>query len=194
MRAPLFPTPSDWVNLPTKPVRVPEILLPQILEYSHQLDQRIPPQPLVLGIKPSISSTGWGLITDSELLIDYGTIETNSDDPISERLKEIYNDLSEILSEFRPRTVIVEQVYLNEDYPTTAIKTLQTMGTILAASAQFEIVPKIVYAMQWKSQLDFARMSQDEVCDTICALFDLDLACYHHGLSGLGIALGGKDL
>lgn len=35
----LKPNSSEWLNSKTKPIRLPEILIPEILEYAHQLDK-----------------------------------------------------------------------------------------------------------------------------------------------------------
>lgn len=194
MRYPLSPYPSSWNHLPTKAVRLPEVFLPQILDYAHRLDQISPPHPFTLGIKPSIASTGWGIITSSdEQLVDYGTLETSASDPMSVRLKEIYDDLTDLLHQYHPHQVVIEQVYLNEDHPTANVKTLQCLGTLLCAVAQFDLIPKLVYAMQWKSQIEHPRASEDEIFDTLSGLFDLDIPRYHPGVSALGIALA-KDI
>jgi len=33
------PNQSKWLNSETKPIRLPEVLIPEILEYAHQLDK-----------------------------------------------------------------------------------------------------------------------------------------------------------
>ena len=57
---------------------------------------------LVIGIDPGTASTGYGVIRrreDGELeLVDYGVIATPAGDPMPDRLRSLYQELSELLA------------------------------------------------------------------------------------------------
>ena len=63
---------------------------------------------IILGIDPGFGITGYGLIkinsTESEKtkLIEAGILSSKKNNPLSERLLEIHNQLLEILNEFTP--------------------------------------------------------------------------------------------
>lgn len=182
--------PSFWQHLPTKAIRIPEVFAQAVINYARRLDAReeslsIPPEPSLpcspiwLGIKPSLSQLGWAVLEGGETLaeprlLDYGTIETDSHDPLPQRLAEIAGDLTDLLRQFPPRHVALETPFLNTEYP-NGRKLLQVLGVVNATIYHCcRFLPITVYTASWKSHLDSCQATRDDIAVTIESLFNLD--------------------
>lgn len=92
----------------------------------------------ILGIDPGTATTGFGVIeVDGGKLkfIDAGVIITKPDIPMQDRLVTIYNELKELLHEFKPDAVAIELLYFATNV-TTAMTVGQARGVALLAAAQ----------------------------------------------------------
>ena len=59
----------------------------------------------ILGLDPSLSSTGWGIIEVESNRLRYvadGFIPTDAKQPIAERLAQIHKTLSDVIELYRP--------------------------------------------------------------------------------------------
>ena len=81
----------------------------------------------ILGIDPGTQITGVGLIDVNERgepgLCYYGCIQTNRKQSLSLRLKQIYNDLSNIIDKYQPDYIALEDIFYSDN-----IKTAIVMG------------------------------------------------------------------
>jgi crossover junction endodeoxyribonuclease RuvC len=76
----------------------------------------------ILGIDPGLGTTGYGLIEEKNFkLIEAGIIRTQTNTPIQGRLKKIFDELSYIISEYRPGVLVLEKIYSHYRHPATAI-------------------------------------------------------------------------
>lgn len=76
----------------------------------------------VLGIDPGLNTTGYGIIDDKTLrLVEAGVIKTSPGTPIKDRLKKIFDSVSEIIVEHKPAVLALEKIYSHYKHPTTAI-------------------------------------------------------------------------
>lgn len=81
---------------------------------------------LILGVDPGIAILGYGLVryeANKFTVIDYGAITTNAGTPMSKRLTQIYDELSEIIERYKPDAFAVEELFFNKN-----IKTALTVG------------------------------------------------------------------
>ena len=95
----------------------------------------------ILGLDPSLSSTGWGVVEVENNRVRYvadGFIATNTKAPIAERLKEINKTLSEVIEQYKPDEAAIEQVFLNSN-PTSTIKLGMARGVVIMTPAQYGI-------------------------------------------------------
>ncbi len=94
---------------------------------------------LAIGIDPGTATTGYGFVhltRDGELeLVDYGVITTPSNIPMSDRLKELHNQLSELLALHQPNSGAVEKLFFQRNV-STAISVGQARGVTLLALAE----------------------------------------------------------
>ena len=75
----------------------------------------------ILGIDPGYAIMGWGVIEkkgSSFYPIAYGSIETEKETPMPERLKHLYSTLMEIIAEYDPSEVSIEELYFNTNAKT----------------------------------------------------------------------------
>lgn len=76
----------------------------------------------ILGIDPGLQTTGYGIIEDRNLkIVEAGVIKTTANTPIQNRLKKIFDSVSDIIEEHRPAVLVLEKIYSHYKHPTTAI-------------------------------------------------------------------------
>ena len=91
-----------------------------------------------LGIDPGTATTGYGIIDviDGEMeLVVYGTIQTSPQLEMTDRLIQIYEEISLLLREFAPDSAGIEKLFFGKNV-TTAITVGQARGVLLLALAQ----------------------------------------------------------
>jgi len=98
---------------------------------------------LCLGIDPGTATVGYGLVlenNDGSLhALAYGVITTPPSVPMWERLKTIYDSLSDLVSVHQPDRAAVEELFFAKNV-TTAITVAQGRGVILLALANCGLV------------------------------------------------------
>ena len=95
----------------------------------------------IIGIDPGTAICGYGIIDvqGSKLTpVAYGAITTPKELTDAQRLEILFNDLSDILEEYKPDKFGVEELFFNRNV-TTAIKVGQARGVILLAAEQQRI-------------------------------------------------------
>lgn len=100
------------------------------------------PTDRILGIDPSLTCTGYALVertAKGPVLREGGVIRSTREKPLSQRIHEIAAGIREILTEFAPHAVAIEQVYAMAVNPNTTIKMAQVRGAILFQAADQEI-------------------------------------------------------
>jgi crossover junction endodeoxyribonuclease RuvC len=99
---------------------------------------------LALGIDPGTATTGYGLVRlaqDGSLVaVKYGVILTSKDVSAPARLEMLYNQLCDILNEYKPDTAAVEKLFFSRNV-TTAIAVGQARGVVMLALQQAGIEP-----------------------------------------------------
>lgn len=86
----------------------------------------------VLGIDPSLKSTGYGLIefTDQEYsVLAYGTIKPTVSKPFHQKINEIKNKIEEIIDTYAPEEVAIENIFYAQN-----VKTALTLGQVRGAA------------------------------------------------------------
>lgn len=96
----------------------------------------------VLGIDPGLNITGYGLIEDkgSKIrLVEAGVIRTSAEKPIRDRLRKIYDGLSEIVEEYRPEALVLEKIYSHYKHPVTAILMGHARGVVCLLCGKYNL-------------------------------------------------------
>ena len=105
----------------------------------------------ILGIDPGLRRTGWGIIAcngNAMSFVASGTAASTADLGLAERLLELHAALKEVLDDFTPDEVAVEQTFVNKD-ATATLKLGAARGVALLAPAAaglpvFEYAPNAV--------------------------------------------------
>ena len=90
---------------------------------------------IILGVDPGTATTGYGIINkegQKHTLIKYGCVLTPAKTPLCDRLDAIFDELSEIIDEFKPEHIAVEELFFAAKSQ-TAIAVGQARGVILLA-------------------------------------------------------------
>lgn len=95
----------------------------------------------ILGLDPSLSSTGWGVIEVNANRLQYvadGFIPTFPKMPIEERLDIIFNTLSEVIETYQPVEAAIEKTFLNSN-PETSLKLSMARGVVILAAGHYHL-------------------------------------------------------
>ena len=91
----------------------------------------------ILGIDPGLRTLGWGVIESNGSRLSHvsnGLCKSDGDD-LGERLLSLYNQIVEVIAEYRPDQAAIEQTFVNKDGAGT-LKLGQARGVALLTLAQ----------------------------------------------------------
>ncbi|WP_320170722.1 crossover junction endodeoxyribonuclease RuvC [Maridesulfovibrio sp.] len=92
---------------------------------------------VIIGIDPGTRVTGYGIVREVSgqvVLMDAGTIRTNTKKPMCARLGQIYSRISGLISEYSPDEAAIENAFVASN-PASALKLGQARGAAMAACA-----------------------------------------------------------
>lgn len=112
-----------------------------------------PPARFILGIDPGLVTTGYGLIeivpqpqrageriatsaVSKIELVDAGTIKACATDTLPERLKTLFEGLTEVLDEYKPEAVVIEELFSTYAHPRSALLMAHARGVLMLAAGQ----------------------------------------------------------
>ncbi len=145
----------------------------------------------ILGIDPGSRQTGYGII-DSDgvesIHVDSGCIYAKGDD-FSQRLGDIFRNLSELIETYRPAEVSIEQVFVNKNVD-SALKLGQARGAAICAAVQagvsvHEYTPKAVKS----AVVGTGNATKEQVQHMMSMLLKLEKGLQSDQADALGIAL-----
>jgi crossover junction endodeoxyribonuclease RuvC len=90
---------------------------------------------LILGLDPSLSSTGWGLVRAEGARLSHvanGQVKTDAAAPMAERLAVLHAGVAQVIATYAPDRAAAEEIYLNKN-PQSTLKLAQARGAVLAA-------------------------------------------------------------
>jgi len=103
---------------------------------------------IVVGVDPGLVATGYGVIQASgtaSKIIEAGVVRTEKADPLERRVLRIYNEISDVIAEFKPAALAVEELYSHYEHPMTATLMGHARGVMFLAAAEKD-VPVFSYA------------------------------------------------
>lgn len=89
----------------------------------------------IIGIDPGLATIGFAILEvngEQKQLLEYGVIRTSKDSPKPQRLKEIHEDISSIISMHKPNLCSIEQLFFSKNI-TTGIQVAEARGILLLA-------------------------------------------------------------
>lgn len=94
---------------------------------------------IVLGVDPGLTRCGYAVLemasSKSIKALAIGVLRTPPTSPIHERLCELHGEIEQLLAEFRPHAVAIEQVFFQNNVR-TAMGVGQASGIVLALAAR----------------------------------------------------------
>lgn len=109
-------------------------------------DTGVLPSQIVLGVDPGLATTGWGVVERNSRqlsLRSFGIITTAARQELPDRLRVIRKDLLQIIEEYRPVVLAIEELYFAK-FAVSIAATAQARGVILVTAAEAGI-PVVEY-------------------------------------------------
>ena len=148
-------------------------------------------QRLVLGIDPGSRRTGYGLLVVRDRSVGYvasGCIKAEIGD-MPQRLGIIYRGVSELIDQFNPTELAIEEVFLAKN-ASSALKLGQARGVAIAAAVAGELPVHEYAAKRVKQSLvGTGRGSKEQVAHMVRILLKLPGAPQADAADALAIAL-----
>lgn len=96
---------------------------------------------IILGIDPGYAIVGWGVLeyqNNRFRVLDYGAITTEADMELFRRFQVIHQDLNEIIEQYKPDAMAIEELFFNSNR-TTAINVAQARGVLILSALNHEV-------------------------------------------------------
>lgn len=97
----------------------------------------------ILGVDPGLKVTGYGVVGRSGravALVEAGVIRPGAASlPLETRLAALYDSLSEVLAQFRPEALALEEVFSHQRFPVTAVWMAHARGVVCLAAARADV-------------------------------------------------------
>ena len=93
----------------------------------------------ILGIDPGLNITGYGILEsdgDQITVVEAGVVRSRSDGDLPARLLDIAHELGNIVSQFEPDMMAIEELYSHYGHPRTAIIMGHARGVVLQKAAE----------------------------------------------------------
>lgn len=93
---------------------------------------------IILGLDPSLSCTGWGIVAKSGNRLSHvanGQVRTDPAASLPERLATLDRELTDVIARHQPTCGAVEEVFVNKN-PQSTLKLGQARGVCLLALAR----------------------------------------------------------
>ncbi|MCC5014912.1 MULTISPECIES: crossover junction endodeoxyribonuclease RuvC [unclassified Legionella] len=158
---------------------------------------------IILGIDPGSRITGYGIIREEKrkiFYVDSGCIRT-SDGELSQKLLQIFNGICQLMDEYAPDEVAIEQVFMHQN-PNSALKLGHARGVAMVAAASHRVSVSEYSAREIKQAVvGYGAAQKEQVKHMVVTLLMLNsppqndaadalatAICHshmRHGLSGL---------
>lgn len=131
----------------------------------------------IMGIDPGYAIMGYGILDyqgNRFTTVTYGSLETEAGLPMPERLKLLYDGLTDLIRTYRPDEAAIEELFFNRNV-TTAINVGEARGVALLACVEggldvFEYTP-----LQIKQALvGYGRAEKKQVQSLVKIILNLD--------------------
>jgi crossover junction endodeoxyribonuclease RuvC len=134
----------------------------------------------IIGIDPGLNRTGYGVVdslgtrSGAQVAVEGGVCKSRQADPLGERILAIYSDVCEVLDEFKPTVMALEQLHSRYQFPKTAIMMGHVRGAICLAAAE-RAVPVVDYAPTRVKNVitGSGRASKEQMQMSVAALLSL---------------------
>jgi crossover junction endodeoxyribonuclease RuvC len=150
----------------------------------------------VLGIDPGLGTTGYGIVEQGEgglQIREAGTVRSRRSEELPERLLAIHAGVAEILREFAPDGIALEDLYAEYQFPRTALLMAHVRGAVCLAAAQASVPVWSFAPREVKNAIvGYGNASKEQVQEMVRRLFGLDRRPSPHDVAdALALAVTG---
>jgi crossover junction endodeoxyribonuclease RuvC len=139
------------------------------------MNEDTPTSTRILGIDPGLQITGYAVlesgraaprVCEAGIVRSAGGREAPTD--MALRLTSLYDGIVEVLEQFRPSAVVIEQLFAHYDHPRTAILMGHARGVLLLAAGQRSLPVHSYAATRIKKTITgHGRASKEQVQLTV---------------------------
>lgn len=131
---------------------------------------------IIMGIDPGFAITGYGIVEyegNKFSVLNYGAITTEASMQLPERLLYVYDRLQELIEEYKPEVVAIEELFFNKN-----IKTALTVGhgrgvaVLAAAKAGIEVFEYTPLQVK-QSVVGYGRADKAQIQHMVKAILNL---------------------
>ena len=133
----------------------------------------------IMGVDPGLTVTGYGVVecrAGGVKLIEAGVIRSPRahGENLPARLESLFDGLREVMDEFRPQTICLEEVYSHASYPRTSILMGHARGVICLAARMSRVPVVSISARRIKQSVTGnGNASKTQVQRTVQQFFSL---------------------
>ena len=132
---------------------------------------------VILGIDPGVATVGFGIISVTNgiaKLSRYGVISTSAGTRLALRLKQINNDVTELIEIFKPEAIAIEELFFNTNQK-TALSVAHGRAAIIMAGEEYGIPMYEYTPLQVKKAVaGYGRATKNQVMDMVKRLLSMD--------------------
>lgn len=148
----------------------------------------------IIGIDPGLSNTGYGILDvnfNDFKAVEGGVIRTKSSDPLEKRLNIIFENVSQIIEEFSPVEMAIEDLHSRVKFAKTAILMGHARGVIVMAAGRSNLNVIDYQPTKAKNLVSgFGRASKDQIKQAVSMhLGDIQVTKNEHVADAFSIAL-----
>ena len=95
----------------------------------------------ILGIDPGVAIVGFGVLDcagATQKMVQYGAVNTPAGMPLAARLTLIESDLTELIRQFHPDEMAIEELFFSKNI-TTGIAVAHARGVILCTAEKMQL-------------------------------------------------------
>jgi crossover junction endodeoxyribonuclease RuvC len=159
---------------------------------------------IVLGVDPGLSATGYAVLDTGNgrpVVRASGCARSAGSSPVEARVRAIYDEVSGVLSEWRPGLAVLEGLYADYRFPRTAVMMGHVRGVICLAADQVGArVLEVAPAEVKRALTGSGRASKDQIRRAVTRMLGLRAAprsehvCDALAMALVGAAREGADL
>lgn len=130
----------------------------------------------IFGIDPGTAITGFGVIEDTPALsmVDAGVIRTPAGQQLGLRLQTIYTELNQLLAQYRPDAIAVEELYFAANAK-TAISVSHARGVALLCATAAEVETGEYTPLQIKQAITgYGRAEKQQIQEMVQIMLGLN--------------------
>ena len=131
---------------------------------------------LILGVDPGLAIVGWGVLSYDKnqfTPVAFGSVTTPAHTPTEERLEIIFHDLNQIIEQYKPECMSIEELFFTNNV-TTGIRVAEARGIVLL-SAKMHDVPIYEYTPGQVKQavVGYGKAEKHQVIEMVTRILKL---------------------